>query len=96
LTGRVIQDSTVSDNCHTDQDCSGSNICCNNMCYTPEVCSQITNTTQEKPQKDNFLFDIGLGFLVLIAVLIAFYHVNKKTERKFYRSSRKKIRKPKR
>jgi len=96
LTGKAIQDISVSDNCQTDQDCSTGNVCCNSMCYTPEVCSQITSPSLEKPQKDNFLFDIGFGFFVLVAVLIAFYGVNRKNNKKLYRSSRKKTRKHKR
>lgn len=94
ITGKVISNTSL-DSCITDDSCSSGMICCLNqddsgMCYSPETCSQITNSKLEKPETNrNSMFDIGLGLLVLIAVLIAFYGINRKSK---IRVSRKRTR----
>jgi len=94
LTGKAILDITASDQCTSNQNCSSGNICCNGMCYGSQICSQITNTTLEKPEQEkNYLFDTGLGFLILIAVLIAFYGINRKSNTRVNKISKRKNRK---
>jgi hypothetical protein len=97
MTGKAITDLSISDQCVFDKDCSSGKICCNAMCSTPEVCNEITNfSLNEIPQKEsNYMFDIGLGFFILIAVLVAFFAVHRKSEVKVKKISKGKRRKKK-
>jgi hypothetical protein len=84
LTGKAVLDLSASDQCISDNLCSSGMVCCYGTCYTPEVCSQIKNSINEEPKMQiGYLFDIGLGLLVLLAILIAFYAFhNRKGEKR--------------
>ena len=97
MTGKAITDVSISDQCVFDKDCSSGKICCNAMCNLPEVCNEIKNSTiTQIPQKEsNYMFDIALGFFILIAVLLAFFAVHKKSEVKVKKVPVKRSRKKK-
>lgn len=98
LTGKAVLDLTTSDQCVSDNLCSDGKICCYGMCYTPNVCSQLSSSILEKPQQEkNYLVDIGFGLLILMAVLIAFYGIHNRKNgdekiRKVSKGKRKKKR----
>jgi hypothetical protein len=87
LTGNVVLE--VSNNCSMNSDCETNFMCCNGFCNPVDICKKLGNS-QEKPKSDNFMFDIIFGTLILIAVLIAFYGINRKIRGSEVRKSRKK------
>jgi len=100
LTGKAIME-TTSDTCSLNIDCDSGKICCvfqdgRGRCYEPEICSAINSQEVEKPKTEReYLQDIGLGLLILLTVLIAFYGIEKRSMRKEVKVSGKKSRKKK-
>ena len=100
LTGKVIMDVTASDFCSSDTNCSTGKVCCYFMenkgyCNTKEICSQI-KSDYEKPQANNdYTFEMILGVLILIAILIGFYAVNRNIKEKVKVSKKKTVKKKK-
>ena len=84
MTGNVIMNSySLSDSCSSDKECSAGKICCfysgNGVCSDHSMCQELNGNVKETPQMNRgYLFDIGFGLLILIAVLIAFYSVNRR------------------
>ena len=78
LTGKAVLDLTTSDQCNSHNLCSYGEICCNNLCYTAQTCSQITNSNLEKPQVEkNYLVDIGPGAGIHGGEIIVADYLNK-------------------
>ncbi len=98
MTGKVIMSSySAADYCIEDKECSSGKICCfyeagRGMCGEPQRCEEVSVFARENPQKTyNYSADIGVGLLIILAVLIALYGAtrNKKEAKKI--SKRKKI-----
>ncbi len=97
ITGNIVANSyTISDYCTNDKECPTNKICCvingKGSCSTLEACSEIKDYNREKPLAKANNFDIGLGLLILLCVLIASYSalkvrknkskINKKAKRR--------------
>ena len=101
ITGKVIMGSYTSlDECNSNIDCSNEKICClsNNgigMCTLPEACQQLSNQN-ERPQRDSNSFDIVLGLLILICVLLAVYSATRNKPKDIKKVSKKIVKKKKR
>ncbi len=80
ITGNIVASSySISDSCTNDKECSADKICCviNGVgnCNPVDLCNELKDkfSNQEKPLSKDYNFDIGLGLLILLCVLIASY-----------------------
>ena len=101
LTGKVVMDVTASDFCSSNANCSTGKVCCLFMenkgyCNTIDVCYQ-SKLNYEKPQvKNDYTFEMILGVLILIAILIGFYAVNRNKKQNKKIIKKKTVKKKKR
>ncbi len=88
ITGNIVANSfIISDTCTNDKECPTNKICCviNGIgsCSTSEICNQLIDYNKEKPLSKANNFDIGLGLLILLCILIASYSTLRARKNKF-------------
>lgn len=81
ITGKAIGNTSL-DYCTSDTTCANGKVCCiingNGLCYEKDICDNVQLTKEKPDAKDAFLFQIGLGILILVCVIAGYFSIKKR------------------